>query len=213
MSCYKKCCLPPSDPIEYVPFTYRQMASTLDEFIKEVYPFYDSIVSKPIITQKDISELFAYLNNEAEKFVLDNPYIPEFQKIFTLIRNDGVVTIDKVTQDVNAYMVQISQTNQVLTNVNTIRDNSGSSPPIVLPNTVQNVTTFSTLKVYSDNHYDVFDLFTTRKEVAQSMIQTYGWAERPAIYVTGTLYTVAKIVTFSSGLTAIFRMSYLRKPS
>ena len=105
----------------------------LVQFIEMVYPTYDAIVSRPFITQKDLNELFGYLLQKSREFVLDNPYWEQnFDKIFTLVRADGVVTIDITSQDLNAIMVQIKQTQQPLTNVSVIRYNSPTNPNIPL---------------------------------------------------------------------------------
>jgi len=87
-------------------------------------------------------------------FVDNNPYAPAYDKIFTLVRNDGVVVIDKVTPATDAYMVQIQQDNQTLTNVQVVRDNSGQNPPpVLIPSTVTPVSIFSTLKVFPANTF------------------------------------------------------------
>lgn len=205
---------PPSRPIPFVPFTYAELATQLDVFIEKVYPFYDFIVTRPYLTQEDVTKLFSYLDKESQLFVEENPYFPNFQKIFTLVRNDGIVTIDKVSSDPKAFMVLEKQIDQSLNNIVTIRDQSGQIPPFQLPSPLQPVSINGDIKVYtSPERYATFESFSSRLEFLLAAQQTYGWATRAAIYETGQLYCVARLVTFSNTLQLYFRLSYLRKPT
>lgn len=207
----KDLCNLPKSKIMYCPFSYYDLGFELVDFIKKVYPYYDKIVSKKILTQVEVSELFGLLIPDAQKFVSNNPYSKlGFDKIFTLVRADGTVTIDITSSDLDAIMVQIEEKNQVLNNVNMIRSNS--SIPVNLNSTLNNVNTYSTIKVYSNQKIDLFEPFTTRVEFIKSSSKCFGISSRPAIYVIGQLYCVATMVTFSNGIQAFFRVSYLRKP-
>jgi hypothetical protein len=197
--------------ILYCPFSYRDLGKELIDFVIKVFPYYDKIVSKRIFTEKEVSELFELLIPDAKKFVLDNPYSNlGFDKIFTLVRADGEVTIDITSADLNAIMVQIEQKNQDFSNIKVIRSNS--KVPIKLDSSLNNINIYSTIKVYSNKKIDLFNEFTTRVEFIKSSTECFGFSSRPAIYVIGQLYCVATMVTFSSGIQAFFRVSYLRKP-
>lgn len=203
---------PSKKKILYCPFSYRDIAVELENFINIHYNACNQIMSQPFITQIQYSELFAYLDPFVKSLILQNPYQElGFQKIFTIVRSDGIVIMDKVTSDINAKMVQIEQSNQVLTNVKVKRYDSAE--PIVLPTEITNARIQPNLKIYSDQRIDVFEPFTTRQEFIQVASNKYfGISSRPAIFVIGQLYCVAQKVVWSNGIEAFVRLSYLRVP-
>ena len=189
----------------------------LDAFIEKTFEPQNRILSEPVNTQDTYIRAFTYFMPKIQELVQDIKY-PGFQKIFTMVRTDGIViadivgpTVNGTGGDVNAVMVQTKSYPTVLTNIQTIRYDASTDPE--LPSTINNARWFPNLKKYStpaDAPVDIFEPFTTRLEFQQAGLQSYGYTSRPGIYVTGQLYCVAKLLSFSSGVQVFQRLSYLR---
>lgn len=209
----------PDTKILYCPFSYRDIALELDAFIEKTFDAQNRILSEPVNTQDTYTRAFTYFTPKIQALVQDVRY-PGFQKIFTMVRTDGIViadivgpTVNGTGGDLNAVMVQTQSYPTVLTNIKTIRYDAPTDPDV--PTTIDNARWFPNLKVYStplDAPVDIFEPFTTRLEFQQAGSQPYGYTSRPGIYVTGQLYCVAKLLSFSSGVQVFQRLSYLRSP-
>lgn len=198
--------------IPYTPFSYCNLAKELDAFVAEVYPTLARIADAPLFTNDLQQQFYEFLNKKAEQYISTSPY-PGFSRILTVVRTDGVVVVDKTIVNPKAVMLGVVTTDGTLDNARITRQNTGD--PIVYPDTLTPVNTFSTLKVYfepdgSVQKYDVFDAFSTRTEFIQANVQKYGWTTRPGIYIPGQIYCVAKAVGFygESAITFFFRVAY-----
>jgi len=210
---------PPRTNIPYAPFSFFDMALQLDEFIDSVLPTLAEIADKDQFTQADVEAFYAFLNAESVKFISVSPYAG-YSRIVTVMRTDGVVTVDKTVFNPLAIMIGVTSTDNTISNATVTRQNTGT--PTQYPAELTPVSSSLNLKVYYDNNdttqiqkYDIFESFSTRTEFIQANTQRYGWAERPGVYVQGRLFCIARAVGIygKQTISLFFRLCYLRTPT
>jgi len=207
---------PPMTNIPFAPFSFFDMSVELDEFIEIVVPTLSQIANKEQFSADDVKEFYSFLNEQSVKFISSSPY-PGYSRIITVMRTDGVVTVDKTIFNPLAIMIGASSIDNTLSNVTVTRQNTGTF--VNYPSELYPVTSNLNLKVYYDDtgavlKYDIFESFNTRTEFIQANTQKYGWAERPGVYVQGRLFCIARAVGIygKQTLSLFLRLCYLRDP-
>jgi hypothetical protein len=169
----------PKDRIPYCPFSFYDIAKELDTFLYQIMPEYDKLVNKLFLTPQEFNAIFEYLNPRIEAFLEILPY-PSYQKIYTIVRTDGVVVTDKISSSPDTYMV-VTNTYGSLTNISGWQLNTAGlpNPPTDLPVTLSSIQAPVTIKVFpNDSRYQQFESFTNREEFMQANTATFGWSAR-----------------------------------
>lgn len=215
LSLCKSC--PPRTKIPYTPFSFHDISVELDQFIRQVYPTLKKLANVQEFTPEQQKLFYGFLNTKAEEFISTTPYAG-YSRILTVVRNDGIVVVDKTVSAPTAIMIGGTSINNIISDITIIRQNTAN--PIQYPSTISPVSLFPTLKVFfnpdgSIQYYENFESFTTRTEFIQANIWTYGWATRPGIYHPGQLYCVARAIGFygDNTISLFIRVAYNRNVS
>ena len=204
----------PKTRIPYCPFSFYDLALELDTFLATIMPEYNRLVDHPYLTPAQFNAVFAYLNPRIETFLQQNPY-PGFEKIYTIVRTDGVVVTDKIASSPDTYMIVCNGNGQTFTDIlaSPQLNTAGATPPIPPVSPIITPVQYTpTVKYFpSTQQYQLFDSLTTREEFMTANTGVYGWSARTGIYVTGRIFCLAKKITFSNANSIFHRLVYLRQ--